>query len=74
MFDYDDCKDYPDLADIAFGNGWAFGKYASQIVLDDKFLTFLSNNPTALKIYHENYCKGFKAGYSDNGLAISLIF
>lgn len=75
MFDYDDdCKDYPDLADVAYSHGYVFGKHTTQIMLDDKFLTFLSNNPTALKLYHENYCIGFKAGFADNGLFVSSCF
>lgn len=74
MCDYDDYKDYPDLADVAWSHGWAFGKYTSQIILDDKFLSFLSNNPSALRMYQESYNEGFNAGLSDNGLFVTSVF
>lgn len=74
MCDYDEYRDYKDLADVGWSHGWAFGKYASQTILNDKFLSFLSNNPQALKMYQESYNKGFNAGLADNGLFVNSVF
>lgn len=71
MCDYDD---YKDLADVAWSHGWAFGKYATQVQIDEKLLSFLSNNPNALKLYQDNYNLGFNAGLAENGLFVSSRF
>lgn len=54
-----------EIKDVAFGHGFAFGKYTEQIIIDDKLKEVLDTNQDAIKAYMASYNEGFNLGFAD---------
>ncbi len=54
-----------EIKDVAFGHGFAFGKYTEQIIIDDKLKEVLDTNQDAIKAYMSSYNEGFNLGFAD---------
>lgn len=53
------------VKEIAYGHGFAFGKYTRQITIDDDLLKELDNSTSLIVAYIESYYEGVKAGIAD---------
>ncbi len=54
-----------EIKDVAFGHGFAFGKYTEQVMIDDKLKAILDTNQDAIKTYMAAYNDGFNLGFAD---------
>lgn len=54
-----------EIKELAFGHGFAFGKYTRQIILDEKLIAILDTNDKAMSQYMQSYNEGFNTGYAD---------
>lgn len=53
------------VKEIAYEYGFVFGKYTSQITIDDELLKELDNSNLLIVAYIESYYEGVKAGIAD---------
>lgn len=54
-----------EIKDVAFGHGFAFGKYTEQVMIDDKLKAILDTNQDAMRLYMQSYNEGFNLGFAD---------
>lgn len=57
--------DVEQIEQLAFGHGFAFGKYTQQAQLDDKMIALLDTNQDAMRAYIKGYKEGLDMGFAD---------